>query len=184
MLNEKETTKISKFLSLVLRHQPEELGITLDSHGWTDTQILLNKLNQKGFKIDFELLKFVVDTNSKKRFSFNETFDKIRASQGHTVEVELGYTPQKPPALLYHGTTQQSVSSILTTGIEKRDRHHVHLSPDVETAVKVGSRRGKPVILEVLSEQMHQDQFKFFLSDNGVWLTDYVPAKYIKESKK
>jgi putative RNA 2'-phosphotransferase len=121
-----------------------------------------------------------VDTNSKKRFAFSEDFTKIRASQGHSVEVDLGYTPQKPPQVLYHGTTDLALGSILETGIEKRSRQHVHLSKDQETAIKVGQRHGKAIILEVLAEEMFEAGFQFFLSDNGVWLTAEVPVRFIK----
>jgi len=180
MLPEKEITKISKFLSLVLRHQPETIGIALDDNGWINVDELIQKSNAAGVKFDFNILKHVVATNNKKRFAFNDSLDKIRASQGHSVEVELGYKPQMPPEILYHGTAINNVASILSTGLEKRQRQHVHLSKDTETAVKVGSRHGKPVIFEVAALQMHNDGFKFFLSENGVWLTDFVPSQYIR----
>jgi putative RNA 2'-phosphotransferase len=181
MLNEKENTKISKFLSLVLRHQPDTIGIELDDNGWTNTQILLEKLNENGLKIDLGVLKYIVETNAKKRFAFNETFEKIRANQGHSVQVELGYRAQIPPTILYHGTGQNAVNSILQTGLDKRQRHHVHLSADIETATKVGQRHGKPFIFKVLAAAMHREGFTFFLSDNGVWLTDNVPVQYLKK---
>lgn len=181
MINEKQTTTISKFLSLVLRHQPETIGIELDENGWTEVDDLIAKANTHGIKFDREILNYIVETNAKKRFAFNEMFDKIRASQGHSVEIELGYTNQQPPAILYHGTGEQSVQSILKNGLEKRSRQHVHLSKDIETATKVGQRHGKPVVLNVLAEQMYKDGFHFFLSDNGVWLTDHVPVIYIKQ---
>jgi putative RNA 2'-phosphotransferase len=177
----KEEIKSSKFLSLVLRHQPETIGISLDEYGWTDTQLLIEKMNQRGFNIDLNALKHIVETNSKKRFAFNETFDKIRANQGHSVDVELGYISKKPPAILYHGTGEKSVNAILETGLEKRERNQVHLSADIETAIKVGQRHGKPFVFEVLAGQMFYDNFEFFISDNGVWLTDNVPAKYLKQ---
>lgn len=180
MISEKENTRISKFLSLVLRHQPETIGIVLDENGWTDVSVLLEKSKSSGLQFDFEILKHVVDTNSKKRFAFNQTFDKIRASQGHSFEVELGYKPQSPPDMLYHGTGEKSVDSILRTGLDKRSRQHVHLSKDIETAMNVGQRHGKPVVLIVLAAEMHRDGFQFFISDNGVWLTDAVPVKYLK----
>lgn len=126
------------------------------------------------------ILKHVVGTNSKKRFAFNETLDKIRASQGHSVTIELGYINQKPPEILFHGTGEKSAKSILSTGLEKRNRQHVHLSNDIETAIKVGQRHGKPVVFKVLAQQMYIDKFEFFFSDNGVWLTDNVPTKYLK----
>jgi len=182
MTSEKQLTYISKFLSLVLRHQPETIGIQLDENGWTDIKELIEKANNNGIKFDREMLNHIVATNSKKRFAFNETFDKIRASQGHSIEMELGYTNQKPPEFLYHGTSEKSVQSINETGLEKRSRQHVHLSSDIETAVKVGQRHGKPFLFKVLAEQMYNDNFPFFISDNGVWLTDNVPTKYLKQN--
>jgi putative RNA 2'-phosphotransferase len=180
MLSEKETTRISKFLSYVLRHHPDAIGIELDENGWTNVDLLMQKSNENGTKINIDLLKYVVETNTKKRFEFNADLSRIRASQGHSVEVDLNYVTQKPPAILYHGTGEKSVGSILKTGIEKRDRHHVHLSADYETAVAVGKRHGKPVVLEVLSGKMYEEGISFFLSTNGVWLTDYVAPTYIK----
>jgi putative RNA 2'-phosphotransferase len=180
MLPEKQIAKISKFLSLVLRHRPETIGIKLDENGWVNVDELLKKSGDAGIKFDFDILKYVVATNNKKRFAFNDTLDKIRASQGHSVDVELGYEQQTPPGILYHGTAISNVHSILLTGLEKRQRQHVHLSKDTETAIKVGSRHGKPVVFEVSALLMHNDGFKFFLSENGVWLTDFVPSQYIK----
>lgn len=182
MVNEKQITHISKFLSLVLRHQPETIGIQLDQNGWTDVSELIEKANKYGVKFDSELLQHIVQTNSKKRFAFNETLDKIRASQGHSIEIELGYISQKPPEILYHGTSEKSVQSILDTGLEKRNRQHVHLSGDIETAIKVGQRHGKPFVFIVLAGQMYNDNLQFFISDNGVWLTDNVPTKYLKRN--
>lgn len=138
MIDDKQIAHISKFLSLVLRHQPETIGIQLDQSGWADINELLDKSNTHGIKFDREILNHIVATNSKKRFSFNDTLDKIRASQGHSVEIELGYTNQRPPEILFHGTSEISVQSILDTGLEKRGRQHVHLSSDIETAIKVG----------------------------------------------
>ena len=182
MISEKQITSISKFLSLVLRHKPETIGIELDQNGWTDVYTLLKKLNSYGIKLDNESLKQIVETNSKKRFAFNDTFDRIRASQGHSVEIELGYTSQKPPEILYHGTGEKSVQAILDTGLAKQSRQQVHLSADLETAIKVGQRHGKPFVFKVLAEQMFNDKFEFFISDNGVWLTDNVPTKYLKQN--
>lgn len=181
MISEKQTIHISKFLSLVLRHKPETIGIELDQNGWTDVDSLLKNSNSYGIKFDKEILKHIVETNSKKRFAFNETFDRIRASQGHSIEIDLGYTNQKPPEILYHGTSEKSVQSILDIGLEKQSRQQVHLSADIETAIKVGQRHGKPFVFKVLAEQMYNDKFEFFISDNGVWLTDTVPTKYLKQ---
>lgn len=180
MLPEKENINFSKFLSLVLRHQPETIGIELDENGWTDVPKLIQQLNKHGKKINFEILKYIVETNSKKRFSFSDNFEKIRASQGHSVEVELGYSTMQPPEILYHGTGQQSVESILITGLEKRSRQHVHLSADLETAIKVGKRHGKPAIFEVLAYDLFLTGTDFYISDNGVWLTDHVPPSFLK----
>lgn len=182
MISDKQITSISKFLSLVLRHQPEVIGIELDQNGWTAVDTLLEKSNSYGIKLDVETLKHIVETNSKKRFTFNDTFDSIRASQGHSVEIELGYKSQKPPEILYHGTGEKSVQSILDTGLEKRTRQQVHLSADIETAIKVGQRHGKPFVFKVLATQMYIAKFEFFISDNGVWLTDNVPTKYLKQA--
>jgi putative RNA 2'-phosphotransferase len=180
MISEKETIRISKLLSLVLRHKPEVLGIHLDSNGWADVDILLDKIKQNGEVISIETLRYVVETNNKKRFAFNENGDKIRASQGHSLEVDLGYTSQTPPSVLYHGTGKNAVQSILSTGIEKRNRQHVHLSANIETAIQVGQRHGQPFVFEVLALQMHKDNFSFYLSENGVWLTDNIPPQYLR----
>jgi putative RNA 2'-phosphotransferase len=182
MINEKQITHISKFLSLVLRHKPETIGIQLDENGWTDVELLLERSNSYGINFDKDILKHIVATNSKKRFAFNDNLDKIRASQGHSINIELGYTHQKPPEILYHGTGDKSVESILEKGLEKRNRQQVHLSSDVETAIKVGQRHGKPFVFKVLAEQMYNDKFEFYRSDNGVWLTDNVPTKYLKRN--
>jgi putative RNA 2'-phosphotransferase len=181
MISDKQLTQISKFLSLILRHQPETIGIQLDQNGWTDIQILLEKANNYGIRFDREILNHIVANNSKKRFAFNDAADKIRASQGHSVEIELGYTNQKPPEILYHGTGEKSVQSILDTGLERRSRQHTHLSIDIETAVRVGQRHGKPFIFKILAGQMYTDNFQFFISDNGVWLTDHVPPRYLEQ---
>jgi RNA:NAD 2''-phosphotransferase len=180
MISDKQITHLSKFLSLVLRHQPEAIGIQLDQGGWADVAELIEKANNHGMKFDREILDHIVATNSKKRFAFNDTLDKIRASQGHSVEIELGYINQKPPQILFHGTSEKFVQSILETGLNKRHRQHVHLSSDFDTAIKVGQRHGKPFVFKVLAEQMYNDKFQFFISDNGVWLTDNVPTKYLK----
>lgn len=180
MLSEKETTRLSKFLSLVLRHKPEAIGIILDENGWTNVTLLLEKLNAAGNTVDFIQLKHIVDTNSKKRFAFNDTFDKIRASQGHTVEIELGYSPQLPPEILYHGTAKKNIDFILAAGLNKRERTHVHLSTEKAIALAVGQRYGKPVLFEVLAAEMVRDSYVFYLSDNNVWLTDSVPPRYLR----
>ena len=178
----KNEINISKFLSLVLRHQPETIAITLDQNGWADVKDLIEKANNYGIKLDRETLNHIVATNPKKRFAFNDTLDNKRASQGHSVEIELCYTNQKPPDILFHGTAEKFVQSILDKGLEKGNRQQVHLSADIDTAINVGQRHGKPFIFKVLSGQMYQDNFLFYISDNGVWLTDNVPTKYLKQN--
>lgn len=176
----KELIRLSKFLSLVLRHQPEIIGIQLDEQGWTDVPMLLQKANAAGTPLNMDTLRFVVANNNKKRFLLDETLSRIRASQGHSVEVQLGYSAQEPPEILHHGTAERFLKSILESGLQKRQRHHVHLSPDVETAIKVGSRHGRPVVLEVRAKEMQEAGFQFFMSDNGVWLTYAVPASFLQ----
>lgn len=177
---EKKLKQISKFMSLVLRHKPETIGLALNENGWADIQEMIDKMNATGAEVDFELIQTVVETNDKKRFAFNEDQTMIRASQGHSVEVDLELTELQPPELLYHGTIQESVDLIRTEGLKKMSRQHVHLSKDKETAHKVGSRRGKPVILVVRAAAMHAAGHSFYLSANEVWLTDEVPVQYIQ----
>lgn len=178
-MNEKDSTRLSKFLSLVLRHRPEQIGITLDVQGWTEVDVLIQQMNSKGMSITPEKLQQVVETNNKNRFAFNETKTKIRASQGHSVAIELGYIPQTPPPLLYHGTGKKHLPSIMASGLEKMKRHHVHLSTDVATALQVGRRHGEAILLHINAAKMQADGFRFFLSENKVWLTERVPVDYI-----
>ena len=179
MLTDSDTQRVSKFLSLVLRHHPETIGITLDENGWTDVETLLIKLQTEGHRINLDQLRYLVDTNNKKRFALNSDETRIRASQGHSVDVDLGYTEKQPPKFLYHGTAIRFLDVILAEGLKKMDRHHVHLSADEQTARTVGSRHGKPVVLTVKAEEMAAGSFVFYQSENGVWLTEFVPAAYI-----
>jgi len=178
-MNEKIAKSISKFLSLVLRHSPGTIGLKLDEYGWADVEELIIKCNKKGERLDAELLDYVVENNDKKRFAFNEDKTKIRASQGHSISVELNLEETEPSEYLYHGTVGKFMENIRKEGLKKMSRQHVHLSKDKETATKVGSRRGVSQILTVRSGTMHRDGFKFYLSENNVWLTDEVPAEYI-----
>lgn len=180
MASPKDHTRLSKLLSLVLRHDPAFLGIRLDEEGWTDVALLLRKLNEKGECVDRNLLQEIVDTNAKKRFAFSADGSRIRASQGHSVEVSLGYPPETPPPYLYHGTADRFLESIRKTGLEKRERHQVHLSPDTATARMVGTRHGRPVVLRIAAMRMHEAGHLFYRSANGVWLTDAVPPQYIE----
>jgi len=171
--------KISKFLSLVLRHQPEKIGLKLSEDGWVRVSDLLQACADHGVALTAETLDVVVETNEKRRFSFSEDHSLIRANQGHSIKVELGLAPLTPPFTLYHGTAVRFIQSIRGQGLLKGERHHVHLSDNPQTAIEVGRRYGKPVILIVASERMNKDGHLFFRSANGVWLTDHVPVHYI-----
>jgi putative RNA 2'-phosphotransferase len=170
---------ISKFLAKHLRHAPDALGLTLQPGGWASVDELLAASERTGFPISYDDLIECVETNDKKRFSFDDTGDLIRANQGHSVEVDLQLVEQQPPDVLYHGTVERFLASIMAEGLKKGKRHHVHLSKDVATARKVGSRRGKPVILQVDATRMQSHGYTFFISMNGVWLTDAVPAVFL-----
>lgn len=178
-MDSRTLVKLSKFLSLVLRHKPDEIGITLDSQGWVEVEELLTKIKESGNNISFEELKYIVDTSDKKRFAFNEDFSKIRANQGHSIDIKLDFKEVIPPDFLYHGTAEKNIESILKTGINKGNRHHVHLSINKETAFKVGIRHGKAVILKIKSKEMYESGIKFYISENNVWLTDFVSKEYI-----
>ena len=180
MINENEITRLSKFISLVLRHKPETIGLILDENGWAGTTTLIDRMNRRGVKITKELLEHVVATNAKKRFSFNEDKTKIRANQGHSIDIDLQLTAVQPPPVLYHGTSERSIDSILQNGLQKRNRKQVHLSADIETAINVGKRHGKPVVLIVEAAKMHIEGFEFYVAANGVWLTDNVPSRYLR----
>ena len=179
-MKDRELTQSSKFLSLILRHEPAKFGVVLDEAGWADVAALLAACRRQGRAIDRALLEQIVATNDKERFSFDATGTRIRANQGHSVEVELGYEPASPPALLYHGTATRFAAAIRAEGLKKMARHHVHLSADEATARTVGQRHGKPVVLAIDAAAMVGDGFSFFLSTNGVWLVDHVPAKFIR----
>ena len=172
--------KESKFLSLVLRHHPEAIGITLDKHGWAEVSTLIKNMKRKFPVFSLKMLEEIVATDGKQRYAFGEDGAKIRANQGHSLAVELELLPQTPPECLYHGTANRFVESILKTGILKQTRQYVHLSAAIETAIKVGSRHGKPVILKVDTARMHEQGYTFYLSANGVWLTDEVPPKFLE----
>jgi putative RNA 2'-phosphotransferase len=177
----KKLTRISKFLSKVLRHDPGYLSLDLDDAGWVPVTKLLKamKEHRKAPETTLELLQEVVRDNNKKRFEFNTHGDKIRARQGHSVQVELGYEPIEPPECLFHGTAEKTLPAIRSGGLLKMNRHAVHLSKDHDTAYKVGMRHGKPVILQVEAQKMHNDGHKFFLTENDVWYTEHVPTDFL-----
>jgi putative RNA 2'-phosphotransferase len=170
---------ISKFLSKHLRHTPDALDLKLLPGGWVAIDELLSGCERIGFAISYDELIECVETSDKKRVSFDDTGDLIRANQGHSVEVDLQLEEKQPPDVLFHGTVERFLASIMAEGLKKGKRHHVHLSKETETARKVGARRGKPVILQVDAGKMHGAGFKFFESANGVWLTETVPVEFL-----
>ena len=171
--------KLSKFISLILRHKPEEIGITLDDFGWAKVEDLINGINNSGRKIDIGILEEIVRTDNKQRYSFNEDKTKIRANQGHSIPVTIEFKEPEPPNTLYHGTATKFMESIKHQGIKSMSRLYVHLSKDFETAKQVGERHGECVVLVINAKRMSEDGIKFYLSENGVWLTEYVDPKYI-----
>jgi putative RNA 2'-phosphotransferase len=179
-MNDKETTRTSKFLSLVLRHEPERVGLKLGEAGWVGVEELLQAVNRHGVSLTLDQLKHIVATSDKKRFAFSEDGLRIRASQGHSVEVDLQYPPQMPPETLYHGTAMRFLDSIRLNGLQKMDRHDVHLSAETKLTVQVGSRHGKPALLTIRAGDMHKAGFAFRCSANGVWLVDHVPPQFIQ----
>lgn len=170
---------VSKFLSLVLRHQPELIGVTLDAAGYVDVDRLLAACAAHGRPITRQVLAQVVTENDKQRFAFSEDGLRIRASQGHSIAVDLAYAAQTPPEILYHGTVAAALAAIRVEGLSRRARHHVHLSPSAQEARRVGARRGRPVVLTVRAGAMAQAGLLFYRSDNGVWLTEHVPPAYL-----
>ncbi len=170
----------SKFLSFVLRHEPQAIGITLDSEGWADISALIDGANKSGKSMDRDLLQQVVETSDKKRFSISEDGLRIRAAQGHsTNSVAISYPEKVPPKFLYHGTATRFLESIQQGGLKPQERQHVHLSEDEHTAIAVGQRYGKPVVLKIEALQMYRQGSKFLQAENGVWLTESVPTSFI-----
>lgn len=179
-MDEKRMVKASKFLSLVLRHQPERIGVTLDEGGWADVDALLAACAAHGRRLSRAELDHVVATNNKKRFGYSEDGRRIRANQGHTVEVDLGLAPAVPPDVLFHGTAAPTVPLILAEGLRPMARQDVHLSADRETAVRVGSRHGRPVVLAVDAAGLAATGHVFRVSANGVWLSGPVPPLWLR----
>jgi len=176
----KTDKSIGKLMSLALRHNPKVLNLELDANGWASVSDLIDGLNKKNIPMDLNRLTELVESNDKKRYRFNDDKSKICANQGHSIKIDLDLQATEPPFTLYHGTVQKFMQSIRNEGLQKQSRHHVHLSATEETAITVGSRRGKPVILKVNAKKMHAVGYPFFLSDNGVWLTDHVPPEFIE----
>lgn len=178
-MSPEQTTRTSKFLSLILRHEPQKVGIQLDSAGWVEVTALLSGCTKRGRPLTRAQLDHVVSTNSKKRFEYSADGRHIRASQGHSVEVDLQYVSQPPPEILYHGTASRFLDDIRATGLLKMNRHHVHLSSETKMTLEVGARRGKPALLTIRAGEMSRAGIPFFLSTNGGWLVDAVPPEFI-----
>lgn len=178
-MNLKET---SKFISLILRHKPEVIGITLDEHGWANVDELIAGI-AKTHEFNADILEEIVRIDEKQRYSFNEDKTLIRANQGHSIPVDVELDEAEPPVTLWHGTGEKYVAAIDAQGLIPKSRLYVHLSKDRDTAVKVGKRHGRPVLYIVKAGEMYQDGYKFYLSKNGVWLTKKVPVKYLAKQK-
>jgi putative RNA 2'-phosphotransferase len=176
---DKQLVRFSKFISLVVRHQPEKYGLTLDEHGWAQIDDLIAVANRAGVPLTHAALQQIVAQNDKQRFAISEDGRAIRARQGHSIAVDLELLPVEPPEQLYHGTAERFVPAILAQGLLRRSRQHVHLSADLPTAIKVGQRHGKPVVFTVASGAMHHDGYHFYRSENGVWLVEVVPVAYL-----
>jgi putative RNA 2'-phosphotransferase len=175
-----DVVTVSKFLSYILRHNPDSIGMSLDRKGWLDIDVIIERAKEyKGYDLTRELIIKAVAENNKKRFEVEG--NRIRACQGHSIEVDVELKFAKPPTKLYHGTALKNVESILKKGLVKGNRLHVHLSADIQTATSVGQRHGAPIVFEVDCAQMFKDFHNFWLSKNGVWLTDNVPPKYLKK---
>ncbi len=181
-MDKKKEKNLSKFISLILRHKPDLIRIDLDKNGWANVKELITKSKTKGKIFDFDDLKYIVKNCDKQRYTFNDDFTKIRANQGHSIDIDLELQTQQPPSILYHGTAELNLDSILKNGLSKQNRQFVHLSLDTETATKVGKRHGNAVILKIKSGEMYQKGHQFYLSKNNVWLTDFIESKYIEIS--
>lgn len=169
--------KLSVFISLILRHKPETIGIQLDEHGWANVEELIVGINNSGKNINMDMLEDIVATDNKGRYSFNEDKTLIRANQGHSIPVDVELKQQEPPEFLYHGTATRYLDNILKEGLKPMSRLYVHLSKDINTAMQVGKRHGEPVVLKVCSGQMYRNGLEFFLSENRVWLTKNVKSE-------
>ncbi len=182
-MNEEQRVKRSKFLALILRHQPESVGLTLEKEGWASVDAVLGVCQKKGRGMSRAELSELVNLCPKQRYAFDETGQKIRASQGHSTEgVEMTFAKAEPPEVLYHGTIEQFLPSIFEKGLIPGSRHHVHLSADRETALNVGQRRGKPVLLQLDTGAMRAAGEDFYLSDNGVWLAERVAPEFLRRA--
>ena len=187
-MNHKENdshVKISKFLSLVLRHSPQTIHLNMDKNGWVEINELIHNAKQyKEIYLNTDLIKTIVETNDKQRFIISDDGERIRANQGHSIKIDLELKSETPPDVLYHGTASRFLDDIMKYGLKPMSRQYVHLSATEEIALEVGKRHGKPIILCINAKEMHEENYNFYLSKNKIWLTNEVPAKYIKLIKK
>lgn len=179
MSNKEQYKRQSKFLSLILRHKPEEINLSLDGNGWVNVDLLIKGMNSQKDVMSKEILDSILESDSKGRYEYNDDETKVRARQGHSIKVDLGFKKVKAPDKLFHGTVEKAYKLIINEGLKSMARHHVHLSEDLDTAVSVGSRRGDAIVLVIDSKSMQEDGYDFFISNNGVWLCEDVPIKYI-----
>jgi putative RNA 2'-phosphotransferase len=179
-MDDRKLIQLSRFLCLVLRHKPEAVGVTLDRNGWVKVETLIKAVNRSGRPVTREILDEIVASDDKQRYAFSPDRTLIRASQGHSVDIDLGLKPVEPPEFLYHGTAYRFVTQIKQEGLKPRKRQYVHLSVDVKTAINVGSRHGEPVVLTILARQMHESGHLFHLSENNVWLTEHVQPEFLR----
>lgn len=175
-------TKVSRFISLILRHKPETIGISLDEHGWANVDELI-KGTSNVYPITIDILEKIVETDDKQRYSFNDDHTLIRANQGHSIPVDVELEELEPPEYLYHGSGTKYLDSIWKEGLVSKSRLYVHLSGSVETATEVGKRHGNPVVFRVLSGNMYRLGYKFYKSKNGVWMVDKVPVRFLEVVK-
>ncbi|EMQ1359338.1 RNA 2'-phosphotransferase [Clostridioides difficile] len=172
--------KLSIFISLILRHKPETIGIKLDDYGYADVNELIEKINNTGRNINIEILEQIVKEDNKQRYSFNEDRSKIRANQGYSINVNVELRELEPPRFLYHGTATRFLDNIKKEGIISKSRLYIHLSNDIDTAVQVGKRHGIPIVLKINAGKMYENDYKFYLSENNIWLCEYIPFKYVE----
>ena len=179
-MTDKERTSKSKFLSLVLRHQPQIIDLNLDKNGWANINEIIEKSNINNQKLTIEIIKEIAEKCPKQRYAIDTENNKIRANQGHSIAVDMEFEPKEPPIYLYHGTASRFINEIKKTGLAKCSRQYVHLSADIATATNVGSRHGTPYILTIAAQEMQKAGFHFYQSENGVWLSDEVPLQFIE----
>ncbi|MFB5652563.1 RNA 2'-phosphotransferase [Leptospira wolffii] len=174
-----ELTKISKHISYVLRHNPDSIGLKLDSHGWADVKELISKSEDHGIYCSIETIHRILVQSKKSRFELSSNGKRIKAKHGHSIQVEIGLLPNFPPSILYHGTTLKNIESIKENGILRMSRVYVHLSTNPIEARKIGERHGKPLVFAIKAQEMHRNGYEFYISDNNIWLTKVVPKEFI-----